>query len=55
MMDVSAIGFKMLYNPRLSELLQLFSNQIPPAQELVALPQESTTLKVCKTGNCSLT
>ncbi|XP_019858537.1 PREDICTED: proteasome activator complex subunit 4 [Amphimedon queenslandica] len=49
-LDLSSSGFQLLYNLPLSNLMNLFTPSIPSPPELIALEQDSPTLRVCKTA-----
>lgn len=51
-MDVSASGFQRLYSPALSEMVDVFSENIPDALTLVKVEPDSKTLRISKTGTC---
>lgn len=50
LMDVSSLGFQILYSPLLTDLVEMFSQQIPNPQELITVTPDSQTLKICKTA-----
>lgn len=40
----------MVYNPQLTELVELFKDKIPSGEDLVSQSPDSPVLKICKTG-----
>lgn len=54
MLDLSSNGYQLLYNLPLSNLMSLFTSNIPSPPELIALEQDTPTLRLCKTAMATI-